>query len=277
MIALIIIGCVLLLFVLLFTVHFFITLDVDKVMSLSVRVLCFRFKILPKKEKKYKLRKYTLKKIRRREKKAAKKAARAALRRKAKADAKALEKADMEQMSWSERRAYKRLKKASRPPLRELIPLICRVLKLFCSKLFGKVHIKVARLNVYVGSSDAMKAAVLYGVVNQSVQYLMEGFQKFTHVDGLDNAEINIAPDFLSEKIEFNFNMTVRVSLGNLLGALIKAGWRFLKGYMRIKPDSTEYDKLVEERRKKAEEKQMSQKTLPPAQSKAASHAKKKA
>ena len=47
--ALIPIGCIILLFVFLFTVHAFSTLDISETTALSVRVLFLRFKILPKK------------------------------------------------------------------------------------------------------------------------------------------------------------------------------------------------------------------------------------
>ncbi len=241
MIAWIVIGCILLFFIFLFTVHAFITLDMAEDLALSVRVLCFRIKILPKKEKKYNPKKYTLKKIRKRDAKAAAKDAKAAENKKkkaaAKAEKKAEKKAKLDAMSKEERRELKRKKKASRPALTDLIPLVCRVLGLFFSRFFGKLHIKVARLNVRIGAADAMQAAVMYGVVNQSVQYLLTAFNKFTHVDGLKRAEISITPDFTSDKIDFDFKLTVRVSLGNVLGAVFKAGWRFLVGFLRIKPN----------------------------------------
>ena len=88
-----------------------------------------------------------------------------------------------------------------------------------------------------VGAADAMQAAVIYGAANQAVQYFVEFLRKISHVDGLKKADIRIEPDFLSDKIEFEFNMTVRVSLGNVLGALFKAGWHFLVGFVKIKPD----------------------------------------
>ncbi len=237
----IVLGCIVLFFVFLFTVHAFITVEMAEDMALSVRVLCFRIHILPKKPKTYNPKKYTLKKIRKRDKKAAEKEAKTALKKKEKAAAKAKKKADkkaeLAKLSKEERRALKAKKKASRPALTDLIPLVCRVLGLFCSRFFGKLRIKVAKLHVRVGAADAMQAAVLYGVANQSVQYLMEGLRKFTHVDGLQKADMHIEPDFLSDKIEFEFKLTVRVSLGNVLGAVFKAGWKFLVGYLRIKPD----------------------------------------
>ena len=237
----IIFGCIVLFFVFLFTVHAYVTIDMAEEMALTVRVLGIPIRILPKKPKTYNLKKYTLKKIRKRDEKEAKKAAKkAASKKKKKAEKeqkKADKKAELAKLSKEERRALKEKKKASRPALTNLIPLVCRVLGLFFSRFFGKLRIKVARLHVRVGAADAMQAAVIYGVVNQSVQYLVEFLRKISHVDGLKKADILVEPDFLSDKVEFDFNITVRVSLGNVLGALLKAGWKFLVGFIQIKPD----------------------------------------
>lgn len=237
----IIFGCIVLFFVFLFTVHAYITIEMAEDMALTVRVLGIPIKILPKKPKTYKIKNYSLKKIRKREAKAAKKAAKKAEGKKKKqADKekkKAEKQAELAKLTKEERKAIKEKKKASRPALTDLIPLVCRVLKLFFSRFFGKLHIKVAKLHVRIGAADAMQAAVIYGAVNQSVQYLVALLRKISHVDGLKKADIRVEPDFLSEKIEFEFNMTFRVSLGNVLGALFKAGWHFLVGFIKIKPD----------------------------------------
>ncbi len=241
MTAWIVIGCIILFFVILFTVHAYITIEMVDDMALTVRVLGIPIKILPKKPKTYKINRYTLKKIRKRDEKAAKKAAKkAASKKKKKAEKekkKADKKAELAKLTREERRELKARKKASKPALTDLIPLVCRVLKLFFSRFFGKLHIRMAMLHVRVGAADAMQAAVMYGVVNQSVQYLVAVLNKITNVDGLKKADIRVEPDFLSEKIEFEFKMTFRISLGNVLGALLKAGWHFLVGFLRIKPD----------------------------------------
>ena len=241
MIPLIVIGCIILFFVFLFTVHAYITIDMAEDMALTVRVLGIPIKILPKKPKTYNIKNYSLKKIRKREAKAAKKALKKAESKKkkqaAKEQKKAEKQAELAKLTKEELRARKEKKKAGRPALTDLIPLVCRVLGLFFSRFFGKLHIKVAKLHVRVGAADAMQAAVIYGAANQAVQYFVEFLRKISHVDGLKKADIRIEPDFLSDKIEFEFNMTVRVSLGNVLGALFKAGWHFLVGFVKIKPD----------------------------------------
>lgn len=82
-----------------------------------------------------------------------------------------------------------------------------------------------------------MAVAMTYGVVYQSVGYLMKLLEKICHVDGLKKAEISVVPDYTLAGIVFDCDLTFRVSLGNLVGALLKAGFAFLKGYIKIKPD----------------------------------------
>ncbi len=238
MTALIVIGCILLFFIILFGAHAFITIDVTDEFALTVRFLGIPIRILPKKPKKYKLSHYTLKKIRKRDA--------AAARKQAKKDAKKAEKkakkqrekqekaAEDAKLTREELKARQAAEKAKKPKLTDMIPLIAHVAGLFFSRFFGKLHIKVARIHIKVA---AMTAAVLYGTVNQSVQYLMAVLGKVSHVDGLKKADISIEPDFLTSSLAFDCKLTFRVSLGNILGALIKAGFAFLRGYIRIKPD----------------------------------------
>ena len=233
----IVIGCIVLFFVILFSAHAHVTVEMAEDVALTVRFLGIPIRILPKKSKTYKIKNYTLKKIRKRDAKAAQKAAKAAEKKKQKQAAKAEKKAAAAKLTKEEIRERKEKKKASRPALTDLIPLVCRTLSLFVSRFFGKLHIKVAKLHVRVGGADAMQTAVVYGGVNQAVQYLVEFLRRTCRMSSLKNADIRVEPDFLSDKVEYEFKLTVSVSLGNVLGALSKAGWRFLVGFIRIKPD----------------------------------------
>ena len=60
MIPLIVIGCIILFFVFLFTVHAYITIEMADDMALTIRILGIPIKILPKKPKTYNIKKYTL-------------------------------------------------------------------------------------------------------------------------------------------------------------------------------------------------------------------------
>ena len=165
--ALIVLGCIVLLFVLLFTVHAYIRIQVSDEFGLTIRVLGIPIRILPKKPKTYKISDYTLKKIRKREKKQAKKDAKKREAAKKKAAEKARKKAEKKEadakLTKAEKKAIKREKRAKRPKLTEFIPLVARVAKLFFSKFFGKIHIKMARLHITVGGKDAANIALMYG------------------------------------------------------------------------------------------------------------------
>ena len=238
---LIVIGCIILFFVILFTVHIHVNIAMGDDMTLVLRVFGIPIKILPKKPKTYNPKNYTLKKIRKRDAKAAEKEAKAAekkKKKKAEKEQKKAEKAAEEaKLTKEEKQAIKDKKKASRPPITELIPLALDVAKLFFSRFFGKIHVKVVTLHVRIGAGDAMTAAVIYGLANQAVQYTMEFLRKFCRVDKYSKSDIRIEPDFLIEDIVFAFNLDVRVTLGGMLGAIFKAGWKFLVGFIKIKPD----------------------------------------
>ena len=239
--ALITLCCIVLFFVILFTVRINVRVAMKDDMTLALRVLGIPIPILPKKEKTYNPKDYTLGKIRKRDAKAAEKAAKAAEKKRKKKEEKERKKAEkaaeLEKLTKEERKALKEQKKASRPPITELISLALNVTKFFFSRFFGKLHIRVVRLHIRIGAKDAMTAAVIYGLADQSVQYTMEFLRKFCRVDKYSRSDIRIEPDFLIENIAFEFDLNVRVTLGGVLGAVLKTGWNFLVGYIKIKPD----------------------------------------
>lgn len=228
---------IILLFVLLFTVHAHLIIDVRDDVAMTVRVLGIPIHILPKKPKKYKLRHYTLKKIRKREAKEAKKQAKAARRKAEKAAEKAKKKAAEAQLTKAQKKAIKKRKKAARPAITDLIPLVGHTAQLFFSHFFGKLHIQIARIHVRVGGADAAAVAISYAVVTNAMGGLIRSLQKFCDVDSLNKAEIIVEPCFTSDKMEFDGRIIFRLTLGNVVWAAIKAGWHFLLGFMKIKPD----------------------------------------
>ena len=232
--ALIALCCLVLFFVILLTVHINVRITMKDDMTLALRVFGIPIKILPMKEETYNPRKYTLKKIRKRDAKGPKKAPKKPVAQGRKWIKDVVKR---RRQAWKEWRARRKQKKATRPPVTEMISLSLSVAKLFFSRFFGKLHIRVVRLHVRIGAKDAMTAAVIYGLVNQSVQYTMEFLRKFCRVDKYSRSDIRIEPDFLIENIAFEFDLNVRVTLGGVLGAILKAGWKFLVGYMKIKPD----------------------------------------
>ena len=235
MTAWIIVGCVILFFVLLFTIPAYVTILFREELALTIRVFGMPLRILPKKQKSYNLKKYTLKKIRKREQKEEKKRLKKEASTAEKAKKKTAKKQQTAQDKANMTKEEKAAKKASRPKITELIPLVGRVAKLFFSRFFGKLHIRVMTLHIRVAADNAAATAIQYGIVHQSVALLMTGLKKICPIHDLSKADIAIIPDYTATVPSANIHMEFRMSLGNILGAVFKAAFAFLGGWLRIK------------------------------------------
>ncbi len=256
-IALYILLGIIALFVFLFAVRVRVTIDMAEEMKLWLTVCGIKINILPKKPKKYKLSNYTLKKIAKRDKKKAikdaKKAEAKALKNKKKAEAKQKKKDEQAKLTKAEKKAIKSKKKASRPPLPPLISLLLDTLGFFFPGLFGKFHFHIARIKLRIGGADAAQTAMLYYTVTNALGPMLAFIDKHAHLHGSRRAEIDIAPDFLSDEIKADIKLGFSTSLGGILGSLIKTAFKFVLGYIKIKPSTPVDEKNTGSQRKSGE------------------------
>ncbi len=227
---------------LIFTVRVRVTIDMADELKLWVTVLGIKINILPKKEKKYKLSNYTLKKIGKRDKKQAardaKKAEAAALKKKRKAEEKKRKQEAESRLTKEQKKAIKARKKASRPPLPPLVSLLRDTLGFFFPSIFGKFHFHVARIKLKIGGKDAAQTALTYYAVSNALAPTLRFIDKHSNLHGMKTAEIDISPDFLSEEIKADVKLGFSTSLGGILGSVLKTGFKFLFGFMKIKPSA---------------------------------------
>ncbi len=227
-------------FVLLFTVRVRITIELKDELYLTVMAFGIKLKILPKKPKKYKLGKYTLKKIAKRDRIAAEKAEKAAQKKaekeKKKAADKQKKKDEQAKLTKAERKAIKARKRASRPPIPDMLSLFLSILKMFFSGLFGKFHFHVARIRIGIGSSDAATTALLWCAVSAAIKPVLMFLDKHSNLHGMKNADIKITTDYLSEEIKTDIKLGFSTSLGGILGVVFRAGFKFIFGWFKIKP-----------------------------------------
>ncbi len=229
-------------FALIFTVRVRVTIEMADELKLDVSVLGIRIRILPKKEKKYKLSNYTLKKIAKRDRKKAekeaKKAEAAAIKKKKKAAEKKAKQEAQKKLSKEEKKAIKARKKASRPPLPKLIVLLRDTLGFFFPSLFGKFHFHLARIKLKIGGKDAAQTALTYYAVTNALGPILGFIDRHSNLHGMKNAEIDISPDFLSEEIKADVKLGFSTSLGGILGSALKTGFKFMFGFIKIKPSA---------------------------------------
>ena len=235
-IALIIIGAIVALFVLLFTVRVRVDLEMSDELHLSVLAFGYRIKILPKKEKKYNLRDYTPKKIAKRDKIAAEKAAKKAEAAKLKKKSKAKKKQSEAKLTKAEKKAIKARKKASRPRVHDMLSLFSKILKIFFSGFLAKFHFHVARIKIDVGSDNAATTALMCVGIRATLRPILNFLDKHSNLHGMKKAEIAVTPNYISEEIKADVKLGFSTSLGGMLGVAIRAGFAFLIGWFKIKP-----------------------------------------
>lgn len=203
---------------------------------LWISVLGIKIKILPGKEPKpINHKDYTYEKHQKRleqkrlaeQKKAEKKKSKAAAKKKKKEERKAETK--------EQKRARKNHPKRS---ISDWINIGVGVLAVFFEKFTRHFHIKVARLKVNVATGDAASTAIMYGVVVQSVAYVIELLQRITNVDGLEKADISVNADYLSEKTSLDLCFVFSLRVWHLFDILFGIIGRAIKRFISTAPES---------------------------------------
>ena len=99
------------------------------------------------------------------------------------------------------------------PNLVENLQMILALVKKLYSVTKDTIKIKVRRMHLRIGSSDAAKTAVTYGVVVQSASYLLEWIEThFTHIKRKPGA-MTIEPNYLSETTTSDIDIIFSIRL----------------------------------------------------------------
>ncbi len=209
----IVFGCIVLFFVFLLSLKAKITIGYSDEITLTVRVLFIKIKILPKKKKKssHSMSAAKAKKIR---KKLAKKAA-----------------------AKKEKKAQKAIKKQQQPKkkkksLAEILDLISMVRKLVVAvvqRFFKHLRVEIARMKIKIGTGDAALTAVAYGAVSQAVNVLIPVLEPLKNFGLPKTTDFDIQPDFLSESSEVDILLSFSLRVWHVFDVLFGALGAFLK------------------------------------------------
>ena len=226
MLALYIIGGILLFFALILSLKATVTVAYHDTVALSVRVLFFKIRILPKKEKRgpHRMSAKKAKKIKAKLRKKQQKKAEAKHR-------KAKKKAAKKEMPKSEK------KKMSLPEILDLISLIRKILVKIVKTFFGHLRIDIIRLKIRVATGDAASTACSYGAITQAVNLLFPVLESTKNFSTPKTRDIDIVADFVGEEMEFDVEFAFSLRVWHLfhvaLGALGTAIKHFVKKAFR--------------------------------------------
>ena len=239
MTALLIIGIILAFFLFLLSLRATVTVTYSEELSLSVKVLWFRIKLLPKKKKRgpHSMSARKAKKIREKyDKKKEKKAQKAREKRKEKQEKKESE------------------KKKSFSDVLSLLRLITSLLKKVLGKFFKHIRIDLKRLRITVATSDAATTAVAYGAVTGTISTLLPLIESAKQFSLPKADDLDVQVDFLSDSPSLDLHLSVSLRVWHALDIALGALVTFVKHKLKNTP--------AEEDGEEAEEK--STKGFPP-------------
>ncbi len=114
--------------------------------------------------------------------------------------------------------------------LGEKIDTVLALVKLLFSRFFKHLRLDVSKILITVGGEDAAKAAITYGIVSQSVVYLLEYLDKHLKISKKRNGEINVTCDFTSESTVYDISLSASLSVWQILDIGISLAYNYLKG-----------------------------------------------
>ena len=108
---------------------------------------------------------------------------------------------------------------APAPNLKENLEMVFALIRRCHAEAQGQLRLTLRRMHLYVATEDAAKTAILYGVISQSLAYLLEWIDEhFVEVVQKEDSVVCVA-DFASQKTraDIDVRLSVRTKDGLLL------------------------------------------------------------
>ena len=185
-----------------------VCLSYDDEFVVKVKILFLNFSIIPKKQKKLKVKDFSTKKLKKRQDKLKKKNQ---------------EKEQKKQKRQSEHQKDKGEK------IKDILELIKIILDNVLSPFGRYLKVEIIKLYIKIATNDPSKTAIIYGGVSQTASYIVEWLSNITNVDVKNKDSINIYADFLSETSEAKINLTLGLRVWHLFSISFKFAFAFLK------------------------------------------------
>lgn len=224
MTAWIILGCIVLFVLFLLFLKVTVTIGYTDTVTLSVKALCFRFRILPKKGKKAprsmsagkaaRIRKHLAKK--------AKKQAETAKKKQAKKE---------EKKRLSEEKPPKTLSE-----ILDILALVRSLVSVVVRKFFKHLRIDAARLKIRLALSDAASTALAYGAVTGAVNLLLPALEKVKNFHLPDAEDFGVQADFLGDSTELDLSLSFSLRVWHVLDIALGALVTFIRHRFKQQP-----------------------------------------
>lgn len=115
-------------------------------------------------------------------------------------------------------------------PLGDKISTILSLVKLLFSRFFKHLRLDISNMVIVVGATDAAACAITYGVISQSVAYLLSFLENNLKIYKKRKGEINVLCDFTAEKTVYDVHISASLNIWQLLDIGISLVYNYFKG-----------------------------------------------
>ena len=199
--------------------------------SLFVKVLFIKIKILPKSKKKKGPHSMSAKKAEKIKKKL--------LAKKEKKKQRALEK----QRKKTEKKqgvSSAKQNKKSISEILDMIHMITDIAKAVIKTFFGHLRIKVSRLHINVATGDAASTAIAYGAVSEAVFYLYAVLQPLDGISLPDRKDVSVTADYLSDASTADVKIYFSIRIWHVLHVALVALKKLISHLIKMKSKKTD-------------------------------------
>lgn len=195
-------------------------------LKITVNILGIPIKIIPKKEKKIRLRNFSVRNREKYETKQRLAAEKKGLKKEKKQKKKAADREKKKSEMEADAKSGKKIKKRT---VSENVSMITHVVKTAVSRFGKHLRIRIARLHLTVGSEDAATTAILYGILSQSICYLAALLDSTSTLRHPSRADVDIHADYLSEKITCDIEIGFSLRVWQVLDMGLLSGIELIK------------------------------------------------
>ncbi len=110
-----------------------------------------------------------------------------------------------------------------------------RIFKTLYPRLLRYFRIDATRIHITVGTGDAAKTAIAYGVVSQSVSYICAILDQHTNFRASHKSSIAVIPDFTAQK----FSADCKICASLQAWQVLRLGLHFSAAFLKNKKTNT--------------------------------------
>lgn len=211
--------------------------------ALTLKILFIKIPLVPGKEKKINLKKYSRKSL-----------AKQAKKQKQKDEKKFQKKIEKKRQQKAEKIAMEKSgekkKKMTFSEVTELISMIYKAVTQLFSHLFGYIRTEVVKMHISLAGGSVDKTATMYGACMGGINLLFELLDKKSHLKLTSKDSVCILPDYVGSGFKASVKIIISIRVWQIFGMIIPSGITALKYFIKKIMREKETETINEQKEK---------------------------